>query len=121
MHPFSSRFIRLAIKARVPIVPVVFLGTHESHLLIEHEGKNILVNKRKRLRTEYTIQFLPPMEEPCFMSEDSSDEDCQALADQLRADIEAVIEKECEKRPLVSIAQHLQRPGIKLPKGKNDP
>lgn len=120
MHAFSSRFIRLAVKARVPIVPVVFLGTHESHLLIEHEGKNILVNKRKRLRTEYTIQFLPAMGEPCFMSEDSSDEDCQALADRLRADIEAVIEKECEKRPLVSIAQHLQRPAIKLPKGKND-
>src|SRR5262249_12988070 len=45
MRPFSPDYVRMALESGAPIVPVVFLGTHESHLVIERKDRQILVNK----------------------------------------------------------------------------
>ncbi|MEM6415803.1 MAG: hypothetical protein AAF720_14225 [Pseudomonadota bacterium] len=120
MHPFSSRFIKIAHSAGVPITPVAFLGTHESHLLVEHENKNILVNKRRRLRTDYVIEFLPPIDVASELNGKSSDEAFQKIADDVRSKIEAVIEREAEKRPLITVAQHLQQRSISVSKAEDE-
>lgn len=118
MHPFSPRYVRVAWEARAPITPVVFLGTHESHLLIEHEDRNILVNKRRRLRAEYAVQFLPQVQVAELLPENPSEDACLNVAEHIRARIEKVIESEAEKRPLVAVARHLQQPTIKATIGE---
>src|SRR5262249_50150941 len=98
---FSPGYVRMALEAGAPIVPVVFLGTHESHILIEHKGRQILVNKGQRLPAKFRLTFLPPIEPHRHLDGNA---DAQALASfcaHIRGAMRGFIDEQRSRPPLL--------------------
>jgi hypothetical protein len=108
LQVFSTGYVRMALDAGAPIVPVVFLGTHESHILIEHKGRQILVNKGQRLPAKFRLTFLPPIDPRHHLG---GSVDPQALAGfcaQIRQAMRVFIDEQRSERPLLRVVDQLQ-------------
>ncbi len=114
MRPFAPTYLRMALETGAPVVPVVFMGTHESHFLIEHENRQILVNKRQRFRTRFDVTFLPPIDVRKLVGSDADQEAIEAAGEDLRKQMQAFINDQKKQRPLVSVVEHLQQRRLRL-------
>jgi 1-acyl-sn-glycerol-3-phosphate acyltransferase len=114
VRPFSASYLRMAAETGAPVVPVVFMGTHESHLLIEHKGRQILVNKKQRFRTNFRTTFLPPIDVRARIGDGADDAAIEALGAELRTRMQAFIEREKRQRPLVNVVEQLQQRRLSL-------
>jgi 1-acyl-sn-glycerol-3-phosphate acyltransferase len=114
LRPFSPAYLRMALEAGAPIVPVIFMGTHESHLLVEQNGRQILVNKRQRLRAAFRIMFLPEVDVRIRAGRNPSDIALAQLSMELRENMQRIIRAESDKRPLTKLVEHLQRRDLRL-------
>lgn len=108
MHEFASHYVQMALSTGAVIVPVAFIGTHESHLLIQRGDEQILVNKQHPLEAKYRIKFLPAVRISEDAAKDQGEGTAETLARKVRAQIEAVIRMEMQDRPLASVARSLQ-------------
>jgi len=109
LHPFAPTYVRMALDAGAPIVPVVFLGTHESHLLIEHEDRQILVNKTQRFRTNFQVTFLPPVDVRLELGANARPKAIEAFSEGMRLRMQACINEQKKLRPLVNVVEQLQQ------------
>lgn len=121
LRPFAPDYVRMAWDAGAPIVPVVFLGTHESHLLIQHEERQILVNKKQRFQAAFSITFMPPVDVRRQLGEQSAPSDIEAFAKDLRQQMQAHINIQKKLRPLVNVVEHLQRRELRLRRDGDQP
>jgi len=103
LRKFSEDFARMALEAGAVIVPVIFIGPHESHLLVEHGDLQVPVNRRKPRKTDYLIRVLKPLPAP------GKGEDPAAIAGRVRDALVAAITEECAERPGIGLARKLQR------------
>lgn len=108
LRSFSSAYVRMAHESGAPIVPVVFLGTHESHILIEHKGRQLLVNKAQRLPAKFEITFLPAIDVRTRLGADPSPKSLEAFAGEVRSTMRAFIEEQSKSRPLLPVIAELQ-------------
>jgi 1-acyl-sn-glycerol-3-phosphate acyltransferase len=109
LHPFAPAYVRMALDAGAPIVPVVFLGTHESHLLIEQGDRQILVNKTQRFRTNFHVTFLPPIDVRLELGANARSKAIEAFSEGMRLRMQAFINEQKKLRPLVNVVEQLQQ------------
>ncbi len=120
LRPFSTAYAQMALETGAPIVPTVFIGTHESHLLIEHKGKQVLVNKRRRTRTTFRLTFMPAIDVREQLGRRPTSAAIESFCSALRRQMETVIELEKNQRPLVKLVEHLQRRHLRLRKDREE-
>jgi 1-acyl-sn-glycerol-3-phosphate acyltransferase len=95
LRPFLDEIIELATRTRAPIVPAIFVGTHESYLIIEHDNRQLVLNPGSPYDAEYAIRFLPALHEVS----------AQHLRDVMQATIDSLV----ERRPRTTFLRTLQR------------
>jgi len=59
MQRFDDLAMDLIANAGCPVVLAVFVGTHESHMVVEHDEHQSVLNERKLMETQYVMRFLP--------------------------------------------------------------
>ncbi|HYR88125.1 MAG TPA: hypothetical protein VE422_28865 [Terriglobia bacterium] len=107
IRAFDPSYVRMAVIANAPIVPVVFIGTHESHLLIE-QSQQILVNKRQPLITDYRMIFLAPIRPRDHRLSPEDVAGIEELSEDLRKKIQRLLSQRSKRRRLVEVARLLQ-------------
>jgi 1-acyl-sn-glycerol-3-phosphate acyltransferase len=95
LRRFDPMICDMAAQLRVPVVPVVLVGTHESHIMIEAGDSQMLLNPAKPLRADFAIRFLPPLR--------------AAEPEAIREAMQAAIDELVERRPRVRLVRLLQR------------
>jgi hypothetical protein len=109
MQDFAHEFILLARRAEVPVIPIAFVGTHESHIVVEHDGQQIVVNKSKPLSASYSLRFLPPIDPLEHIPTVRSIAAAKALTRDIQREIQIALDQECVGRPLITLVHNLQR------------
>lgn len=115
LRPFELEYVRMAVRVGAPIVPVAFVGTHESHIIIEREfeREQILINKRRHAPADYVIGFLPAIDTRAEQMGEDDRAALSSLCGRVRNHIEEFIAQETAKRPMVEFVRHLQMSGSK--------
>jgi len=108
LRPFSLDFAKIALLTGVPVIPLAFLGPHESRIRVESRGVQIILNKQKPLKAKYKLIFLPPT---ILSSHLLGNDDEKALLDfstLLQCRMQSILDREASKRPLARWARQLQ-------------
>ena len=105
---FEPDFARMAWSTDAAIVPVVFLGTHESHMLLDFQNHQVRANRRDEMAATYLVQFLPKVSIRDHVDDPDNHEQLVAFSEMLRTQIQLAIDQESDNRPLVAIARTLQ-------------
>jgi len=61
--PFRPEFDEVLAGWKGKVVPMVFIGPHESHLIVHTDAGNVLLNRYKAQKADYRIDFLPPADD----------------------------------------------------------
>jgi hypothetical protein len=109
VRPFFWGFARMAWPTNAPIVPVAFVGPHESRQRVEREGVHLFLNTYKPLPADYKFVFLPPVHVRDHVPSLEDKDALRAFCALVRQVIQDAIDRECRDRPLMAQIRALQR------------
>jgi hypothetical protein len=95
LRPFDPRIMDFVADIGVPVLLAVSVGMHESHLLIEHDDHQVILNPGKPLDAQYVIRFVPPV----------TGLDAEAIREVMQANIDILV----EQRPRTKLVRYLDR------------
>ena len=104
----AYEFARMAQDTWAPIIPTVFIGPHESRPRIERDGKQIFINTLKPLPADYKFVFLPRVDVREHVEGLKDTEGLKRFCELIRGQIQAVLDREMQNRPLAQQALSLQ-------------
>ena len=87
---------------------MVFIGPHESHLMIEKENVQVKVNKRQMLSVPYVLKILPPIEVHSCIAQINQESEVLKICNDIHQLIQNEIQKEIGNRPLLKLAKRVQ-------------
>lgn len=135
-------FVRMSWIARAPVVPIAFVGSHESHIVIESHGRRALVlgphenqsgeetmdrgktgrtdtsTMRGELMTDYQLTVLPALQARDHVEDVEDQEQVAAFAELVRSRLQECLNREIRRRPIAQLARTLQTMYGTPPPGK---
>jgi 1-acyl-sn-glycerol-3-phosphate acyltransferase len=108
--PFFWGFARMAWLANVPIIPMAFLGPHESRPRVDlrPEGDIIYIPMNEPLKCCYKFVFAPPVYIRDHVKDFNDAPAMVGFCEKMRKQMQDMLDLESIDRPLVRYAQRLQ-------------
>jgi hypothetical protein len=109
LRPFACEFVEMAWHAQAPIVPIVFLGPHEAHLMVEHDDHQIRINLKTAIQVQYLLSFLPALQPREHIADIDDGEQVRAFCEHVREVLQQALKTRMADRPVAKMARTLQR------------